>query len=213
MRLRDLGWGVAIAILATAEPAGAQGMEAEPGGLAVAEAEPPVVVRVGRALDLEGRPVYAARSEFSGTAAVAGFSLRPVPSAVRLSGLRGPASAPLAGAPVTSGFGYRTHPLFGTRRFHAGVDLAAPTGSPIRASSAGIVTRAGGHGGYGLLVAIGHVSGEETRYGHLSRLAVSAGQTVKQGDVIGFVGSTGRSTGPHLHFERRINGQAVRPSH
>ena len=106
----------------------------------------------------------------------------------------------------------RRHPLFGSRRFHAGIDLAAPSGSPIRAASDGVVTSAGWNGGYGLLVSLGHAGNRETRYGHLSRLAVRAGQSVKQGEVIGYVGSTGRATGPHLHYELRINGLAVAPA-
>jgi len=173
----------------------------------------PVQIRVGRALDFEGKPVYSARSSFSETAGVATFSTRPVRSAgstaaaVMLSYL-----SPLAGAPLSSGFGMRRHPLLGSRRFHAGVDLAAPTGSPIRAASDGVVTSAGWNGGYGLLVSLGHAGNRETRYGHLSRLGVRTGQSVKRGDVIGYVGSTGRSTGPHLHYELRVNGFPVAPT-
>ena len=170
-----------------------------------------VTVRTGRALDLEGRPIYSARSTFSETASVTLFSIRPIPAGPRNHSGQAGAVAPLASATLTSRFGMRGDPWLGTRRFHAGVDLAAPYGAPIRATNGGVVVTAGWRGGYGLLVTLGHGEGRQSRYGHLSRLAVSAGQVVKQGDVIGYVGSTGRSTGPHLHYEQRINGEAVRP--
>ena len=178
----------------------------------VDEAHAPVRIWTGRALDLEGKPVYSARSSFSETAAVATFSTRPLllPGSTQATTMLSYHS-PLAGAPLSSGFGMRRHPMSGSRRFHAGVDLAAPAGSPIRAASDGVVTSAGWNGGYGLLVSLGHARNRETRYGHLSRLAVRAGQSVKRGEVIGYVGSTGRSTGPHLHYELRVNGIAVRP--
>lgn len=94
---------------------------------------------------------------------------------------------------------------------HAGVDLAAPTGSPVLATSDGRVDSAGWGGGYGWTVRLEHTGNLETRYGHLSRLAVVAGQSVRRGDVIGYVGSTGLSTGPHLHYEMRMNGVPIRP--
>ena len=176
-------------------------------------AQAPVRIWTGRALDLEGKPVYSARSSFSETAAIATFSTRPVrPAGAAAATTMLSYQSPLAGAPLSSGFGMRRHPLSGSRRFHAGVDLAAPTGTPIRAASDGVVTSAGWNGGYGLLVSLGHAGNRETRYGHLSRLAVRAGQSVKRGEVIGYVGSTGRSTGPHLHYELRVNGMAVAPT-
>ena len=92
------------------------------------------------------------------------------------------------------------------------MDLAAPSGTPIVATMDGTVAAAGWHGGYGLLVSLDNVEGLETRYGHLSRLAVSEGQQVHKGDVIGYVGSTGNSTGPHLHYEIRVGGQAIDPA-
>ena len=91
------------------------------------------------------------------------------------------------------------------------MDLAAPYGSPIVATADGVIGTAGWSGGYGLLVAISHGDGVQTRYGHLSRLNVAAGQQVRRGDVIGFVGSTGESTGPHVHYEVRVNGTAIDP--
>jgi murein DD-endopeptidase MepM/ murein hydrolase activator NlpD len=114
--------------------------------------------------------------------------------------------------PLTSGFGLRAHPLLGGVRPHLGVDLAAQTGTPVRATADGVVSLAGARGGYGLAVELQHVTGMQTRYGHLSRIYVALGQRVRKGDVIGLVGSTGRSTGPHLHYETRRNGQAVDPT-
>lgn len=109
--------------------------------------------------------------------------------------------------PVTSGVGWRTHPISGDRRFHAGIDLGAPSGTPVLAASSGVVTASKRMGGYGLAVTIEHQNGRyETLYGHLSELLVSMGETVRSGQVIGRVGSTGASTGPHLHFELRQQG-------
>lgn len=117
---------------------------------------------------------------------------------------------PLA-APMTSGFGTRIHPLTGTARLHAGIDLAAPTGTPIRAAATGTVVVAAPMGGYGNTVDIRHADGTTTRYAHQSRLLVRSGQQVTAGQVIGLVGSTGASTGPHLHFEVRTPAGPIDP--
>jgi murein DD-endopeptidase MepM/ murein hydrolase activator NlpD len=122
-----------------------------------------------------------------------------------------PAGLPLRNARLTSQFGLRSHPILGGMRVHSGVDLAAPMATPIRATGDGVVTRASWAGGYGLLVSIRHKDGVETRYGHMSRLAVEPGQRVTQNAVIGYVGSTGRSTGPHVHYEVLVKGRAVNP--
>jgi murein DD-endopeptidase MepM/ murein hydrolase activator NlpD len=107
-------------------------------------------------------------------------------------------------APITSRFGWRTHPLTGNRRFHSGLDIGAPSGSPVVATGAGTVISAGWNGGYGKAIIIQHSDTQQTLYGHLSEISVQAGQTIAQGTVIGLVGSTGNSTGPHLHFESRM---------
>jgi murein DD-endopeptidase MepM/ murein hydrolase activator NlpD len=112
---------------------------------------------------------------------------------------------------VTSGFGERFHPILQRRRMHDGVDLAAAYGSPIVAATDGRVISAGWRGGYGRAVAIQHAGGIETLYGHMSRLAASAGQWVRQGQVIGYVGSSGLSTGPHIHYEVHKGGRLVNP--
>jgi murein DD-endopeptidase MepM/ murein hydrolase activator NlpD len=111
----------------------------------------------------------------------------------------------------TSGFGMRVHPVLGVRRGHKGIDLASPIGTPVRAPADGVVSRADWFSSYGLFVSLEHGGDIQTRFGHMSRLNVAAGQVVHKGDIIGYVGSTGRSTGPHLHYEVRIAGTAVNP--
>jgi murein DD-endopeptidase MepM/ murein hydrolase activator NlpD len=107
-------------------------------------------------------------------------------------------------APLSSPFGWRVHPITGNRRFHAGQDLAAPSGTPIVAVANGRVVVANWHGGYGKTVVIEHNGRLQTLYGHMSEIFVQEGQEIKQGTVIGQVGSTGASTGPHLHFETKL---------
>ncbi|CAN1569549.1 COG4942 Membrane-bound metallopeptidase [Fimbriimonadaceae bacterium] len=114
-------------------------------------------------------------------------------------------------APVTSGFGNRFHPILRISRLHAGTDFGARSGSPIFAVADGTVISASYSGGYGNRIILDHGGGLTTVYAHCSSLAVRAGQTVRQGQRIGAVGSTGLSTGPHLHFEMRINGRPVNP--
>jgi murein DD-endopeptidase MepM/ murein hydrolase activator NlpD len=110
-----------------------------------------------------------------------------------------------------SGFGVRTDPFTGSLAMHTGLDLHGETGDPVRATADGTVTAAGWGGGYGRVVDIDHGNGLTTRYGHLSAIDVRAGQSVKAGQIIGKVGSTGRSTGPHLHYETRLRKEAVDP--
>jgi murein DD-endopeptidase MepM/ murein hydrolase activator NlpD len=147
-------------------------------------------VHVARAADGEGQPVGMVALPSGATAAA--------PSRPRRTR-------------VSSGFGYRIHPLAGGVRFHAGIDLPYRTGTAVIAANDGVVVQAGWAAGYGLLVTIDHGHGLQTRYGHLSSLGVAPGQRIHRGDLLGAVGSTGRSTGPHLHYEVRLNGQPISP--
>jgi len=114
-------------------------------------------------------------------------------------------------ARFTSGFGTRSDPFRGRAAMHSGIDLAGPVGTPIYAAADATVGHAGVRGGYGNLIELDHGSGIATRYGHLSRISVTAGERVRRGQLIGLMGSTGRSTGSHLHYEVRIDGRAVNP--
>ncbi|KQX17800.1 peptidase M23 [Sphingomonas sp. Root50] len=122
-----------------------------------------------------------------------------------------PSILPIAKFTFSSAFGVRSDPFAGSAAMHAGIDLASPSGTPIYATADGMVDRAEWSGGYGNMVEIEHGKGISTRYGHMSRIAAHPGQRIKRGDLIGYVGSTGRSTGNHLHYEVRIDGRAVNP--
>jgi murein DD-endopeptidase MepM/ murein hydrolase activator NlpD len=127
------------------------------------------------------------------------------------SGSFGSGRWPVSG-PITSPYGWRVHPITHTRRFHDGVDIGAGYGTPIHSAAAGTVVDSGWRGPYGQAIVVDHGSGIATMYGHCSSLLVSPGQTVSKGQVIGRVGSTGWSTGPHLHFTVFRNGSHVNPS-
>jgi murein DD-endopeptidase MepM/ murein hydrolase activator NlpD len=121
-----------------------------------------------------------------------------------------PSIWPLAGW-LSSGYGSRRDPFDGSADFHPGLDIAANKGTPIRATADGTVKAAAYHGNYGNAVLIEHGFGISTRYGHLSRFAVRAGQEIRRGDVLGYVGATGRATSAHLHYEILLNGQPINP--
>ena len=123
-----------------------------------------------------------------------------------------PSRMPLERATLTSDYGMRTHPVLGGRRSHKGIDLAAPSGTPVYASADGVVGKAEWFSSYGNYIQIEHGGEMETRYAHLSGYAVAAGEQVRKGQLIGYVGTTGRSTGPHLHYEVRVAGEAVDPT-
>lgn len=112
---------------------------------------------------------------------------------------------------ITSPYGYRTHPIWGTTIYHSGIDIGVDEGTPVHAADGGTVVWSGWMGGYGYAVVIDHGNGMSTLYGHNSELAVSEGQDVSKGQVIAYAGSTGNSTGPHVHFEVRISGDPVDP--
>ena len=172
-------------------------------------AAPRVAISVQRASNLVGNP-SSARKENFGEGAIAGsFSTRPV--TVRGQAGSSPSGMPLANMRLSSRFGDRRHPIHGGWSRHAGIDLAAPYGTPIMATGSGVVTRAGSSGGYGLMVGLDHGGGMETRYAHMSRYIVRPGDRVSEGQVIGYVGSTGNSTGPHLHYEMLVGGRPVNP--
>lgn len=122
-----------------------------------------------------------------------------------------PSRRPIDAMKLSSGYGMRVHPVTGRLARHNGIDIPAPHGTPIYATADGVVGRAQRLGGYGLYVEVEHGNGIQTRYGHMSSFAVASGQRVKKGDIIGYVGSTGRSTGNHLHYEVRIAGTPVNP--
>ncbi|MCB2048338.1 MAG: M23 family metallopeptidase [Novosphingobium sp.] len=161
-----------------------------------------------RSLEKVNVPALAAVAEAQSQAGVS----RPVAGFGNLHAqVSIPSRMPLAGLTMTSDYGMRIHPVTGRRAAHKGIDLAAPTGTPIYATADGMVSRASWFSTYGLYVAIEHGGQLQTRYAHMSRLNVAEGQRVSKGDVIGYVGTTGRSTGPHLHYEVRVDGEAVNP--
>ena len=123
-----------------------------------------------------------------------------------------PLATPLPGAKISSRYGHRIDPFNGRAAMHSGIDFKAPRGTAVKSTGHGVVVKAGRNGGYGKVVEIRHRDGLVTRYAHLSSIKVSVGQKVRQGQTIGKVGSTGRSTGPHLHYEVRRSGKAVNPA-
>lgn len=194
----------------------AQPRPAPPAALRSAAA-PGASVHSSGALTPAGLPVVALRPPLVPPVAL---SLRPLgPS------LRPPAASAASAAPpsrlvldwpvepvaVTSSFGRRPHPVTGKLRRHLGLDLAASEGQVVSTAGAGRVVRAGWRGGYGLQVEVVHEGGVHTRYGHLSRVLVKKGTLLEPGDIVGLAGNTGRSTGPHLHFELWREGRALDP--
>jgi murein DD-endopeptidase MepM/ murein hydrolase activator NlpD len=176
-----------------ARDAAAAAEQAESSALGVAQAEH---AQADAALQAESDRVAQLAIDAGGGPALGdGTFIRPVPG------------------PITSPFGYRTDPVTGATAFHSGIDFGAPCGTPIKAAGTGVIISAGfNSGGYGNMTLINHGNGLSTLYGHQSSIIVIQGQSVTQGQVIGYVGSTGKSTGCHLHFEVRVNGTPVDPS-
>ncbi len=167
-----------------------------------------VRARVG---EFEGRIASLQADSDSVTGLLQGAQAGRAPAATASAAGSGALRRPLPGAALSSMFGPRVHPIFGTVRMHNGVDFRGDTGTPILAAGAGTVVYAGARGGYGNTVVIDHGSSLATLYAHQSAIYVSVGTTVAAGQVIGAVGSTGFSTGPHLHFEVRLGGTPVNP--
>ncbi len=153
--------------------------------------------------DAEFSQLFASWKSLDEGKGISGVATRPIVSV--------PSSMPLAKLNLTSEYGMRTHPVLRRRAKHNGVDLAAPRGTPVYATADGLVARADRFGSYGNYIQIEHGGELQTRFAHLSGFEVAAGDRVKKGDLIGYVGSTGRSTGPHLHYEVRISGEPVNP--
>lgn len=162
----------------------------------------------------------AAGSSFAQSANIDAPAMNDDPSPTAVAGVfdflrRGPdlLLLPVTGAILTSGYGMRRNPFGGGSRLHAGIDLSAPAGTPIMAAGDGIVVSAEWENGYGYTTRILHQDGVETMYAHQSSIAdwIAPGAEVSQGDIIGAIGTTGNATGPHLHYEVRINGQLVDP--
>jgi murein DD-endopeptidase MepM/ murein hydrolase activator NlpD len=171
-----------------------------------------------QSLDKTGVPSLAAVADAADIAASSGSAAGrnqlvslPVRRAFSTPSVSIPSRMPVEGVRLTSDYGLRFHPVLGGRRQHKGVDLAGPVGTPVHATADGTVSKAEWFSSYGLYISLEHGGDLQTRYGHMSRLNVAAGQHVRKGDIIGFIGSTGRSTGPHLHYEVRVAGQAVNP--
>lgn len=160
-------------------------------------------IRIGRALDLEGNPIRTSAARATGSVIARKYRWTGAASA--------PSGFPVRAWGVSSGFGSRWHPILGGSRFHSGIDMPATTGTPISATAAGLVASAGWCGGLGLCAIVDHGGGYTTVYGHMSRIDVQEGQEVGSGQVIGQVGSTGQSTGPHLHYEIRFRDRPLNP--
>ncbi|MGH9226332.1 MAG: murein hydrolase activator EnvC family protein [Acidimicrobiales bacterium] len=163
-----------------------------------------------QARELEAQSAAVAESLGRRTSSSSSSSASPSASSSSSSG--GRLGAPLSSIRISSSFGWRIHPVFGSRRLHTGADLSATSGTPIRSAGDGVVVSGGWLGGYGNATVIDHGGGLATLYGHQSALLVRAGQEVERGQTIGRVGCTGTCTGPHLHYEVRINGNPVDPS-
>lgn len=199
-KVRGMALVLAAAVMSAALPAaqaadaGDIGIDAPEQEFATAEAANAAAIRA----DYEARSIFRAwRQLDTGMAATSAIAV--------------PSRKPIDAMKLSSAYGMRVHPVTGRLARHNGIDIPAPHGTPIYATADGIVGRAQRLGGYGLYVELEHGNNIQTRYGHMSSFIVTSGQRVKKGDIIGYVGSTGRSTGNHLHYEVRISGTPVNP--
>ena len=202
---------VAGGLLAAAHPAMANSSAAAADIAAPLRAAQAANQSVSGGEDEQFRQLFNSWQQYEETGLAVSKAKPSVSSGAGIASVSIPSRDPLNIKTMTSGFGMRDHPVIGGRRAHSGVDLAAPVGTPIHATADGVVSKASWYGSYGLFISLEHGGDLQTRYGHMSRLNVAEGQTVRKGDVIGYVGSTGRSTGPHLHYEVRVDGAAVNP--
>lgn len=202
----------AVASVAASQPALANSSAASADVTAALRNAP--ASRTAPSGDEQFRSLFNGWKALDGSAGLAIAPANPLAAGVptyRPASVSIPSRMPVEGASLTSGYGMRNHPVLGGRRAHRGVDLAMPTGTPVYATADGVVSKAEWFSSYGLYISLEHGAAIQSRYGHLSRLSVASGQQVRKGDLIGYVGSTGRSTGPHLHYEVRIAGAAVNP--
>lgn len=163
---------------------------------AIVRVTPSLSARIGGEGDSNFRNLFSAWQQMDG----------PTAQAIII-----PSRRPVDSMSLTSSFGTRSDPFTGRRARHNGIDIPGPVGTPIYATADGVIGRAQRVGGYGNYVEIEHGNAIQTRYGHLSAIAVASGERVRRGDIIGYMGSTGRSTGSHLHYEVRIAGAPVNP--
>lgn len=170
--------------------------QADANAAAFIRVTPSLASRVGGAGDAQFRSLFSAWQQMDG----------PATQAIAI-----PSRRPINEMRMSSSFGTRSDPFNGRRARHNGIDIAVPAGTPIYATADGVVGRAQWVGGYGNYAEIDHGNSIQTRYGHMSQTAVVSGQRIRRGDIVGFVGSTGRSTGNHLHYEVRIAGAPVNP--
>jgi len=186
--------GTSLSAAHAAEAAADIGIDGPEEQFANAEAANAAALRA----DYEARSTFRAWRQFdTGMAAASAIAV--------------PSRKPIDAMKLSSAYGMRVHPVTGRLARHNGIDIPAPHGTPIYATADGMIGRAQRLGGYGLYVEVEHGNNIQTRYGHMSSFTVTSGQRVKKGDVIGYVGSTGRSTGNHLHYEVRIAGTPVNP--
>ena len=196
--MKLLALPVAAGFTMAASPAAANGSDMVASYPMLGEDESPTVIGDG---DAQYRQLFAEWKALDDAG----------PAPIRQQMIAVPSGMPLLDARLTSDFGMRTHPVLGGRRSHNGIDLAAPTGTPIYATADGVVSMSKYYGSYGNYVQVEHGANLQTRFAHMSDMVVREGERVTKGQLIGYVGSTGRSTGPHLHYEVRMAGEAVNP--